>query len=99
MPYPQIQDNKDGVTIIIGPFYKSINLTVTMIIKIKQILQFDPMKKKIQTEHFPITVEAHEYDLAYDQESYEFRHCFEACEIYEGNELKPNHNCIRKKMS
>ncbi|CAF4017524.1 unnamed protein product [Rotaria sordida] len=31
MPYPQIQDNKDGVTIIIGPFYKSINLTVTMI--------------------------------------------------------------------
>ena len=30
-------------------------------------------------------------------ESYEFRNCLEACEIYQGNELKPDHNCIRKK--
>ncbi|CAF1689805.1 unnamed protein product, partial [Adineta ricciae] len=30
IPYRQIQDNKDGITIIIGPFHKSTNLTATM---------------------------------------------------------------------
>ncbi|CAF0882096.1 unnamed protein product [Adineta steineri] len=120
IPFRQIQDNKDGITIIIGPFHKSTNLTATMMmfnqsrfhtnftkmIPIKssiidqknQTNTTSPLdEKKIQTERFPITVEAHEYDLAQDQESYEFRNCLEACEIYEGNELKPDHNCIRKK--
>ena len=138
IPFRQIQDNKDGITIIIGPFHKSTNLTATMMmfnqsrfhtnftkmIPIKSsildqknqtntTLQSDG--KKTHAEHFPIRVEAHEYDLAHDQgtddflpilidfsrisilESYEFRNCLEACEIYEGNELKPDHNCIRKK--
>ncbi len=136
IPFRQIHDNKDGITIIIGPFHKSTNLTATMMmfnqsrfhanftkmIPIKSSIidqknqtnttnQSD--EKKTQTERFPITVEAHEYDLAHDQgsllfflsfisfnfllESYEFRNCLEACEIYEGNELKPDHNCIRKK--
>lgn len=30
IPFRQIQDNKDGITIIIGPFHKSTNLTATM---------------------------------------------------------------------
>jgi hypothetical protein len=30
-------------------------------------------------------------------ESYEFRNCLEACEVYEDDELKPDHNCIRQK--
>ncbi|CAF3322188.1 unnamed protein product [Rotaria sp. Silwood1] len=117
--YRQIQDNKDGITIIIGPFHKSKNLTATMMIFNqsrfhKNFTKMIPIKpsiidkkneknttiqideKKIQSEHFPITVEAHEYNLTHDQESYEFRNCLEACEIYEGSELKPNHNCIRK---
>lgn len=142
IPYRQIQDNKDGITIIIGPFHKSKNFTATMMMFNqsrfhKNFTKMIPMKtpitdkksevnitshlneKKVQTEHFPITVEAHEYNLAHDQgitflnafcllyiffwktflilESYEFRNCLEACEIYEGNELKPDHNCIRKK--
>ena len=29
IPFRQIQDNKDGITIIIGPFHKSTNLTAT----------------------------------------------------------------------
>ncbi|CAF3798177.1 unnamed protein product [Rotaria sp. Silwood1] len=117
IPYRQIQDNKDGITIIIGPFHKSKNFTAsiimfnqtrfhtnfTKIISIKSdyknqtntTIHID--KEQIQQENFPMTVEAHEYDLAHDQESYEFRNCLEACEIYEGNELKPDHNCIRKK--
>lgn len=139
IPFRQIQDNKDGITIIIGPFHKSTNLTATMMmfnqsrfhtnftkmIPIKSTIidqknqtntTNESDEKKIHHDHFPITVEAHEYDLAHDQgisfhfffiflilefcfllESYEFRNCLEACEIYEGNELKPDHNCIRKK--
>jgi len=139
IPFRQIQDNKDGITIIIGPFHKTTNLTATMMmfnqsrfhtnftkmIPIKSIINDQKNQtnttsqsdeKKTHTERFPITVEAHEYDLAHDQgisffilfysfflslyfilESYEFRNCLEACEIYEGNELKPDHNCIRKK--
>jgi hypothetical protein len=90
IPFRQIQDNKDGITIIIGPFHKSTNLTATMMmfnqsrfhtnftkmIPIKSTIidhknqtnttaQSD--EKKIQTEHYPIAVEAHEYDLAHDQ--------------------------------
>ncbi|CAF1201664.1 unnamed protein product [Adineta ricciae] len=120
IPYRQIQDNKDGITIIIGPFHKSTNLTATMmmfnqsrfhtnftkIIPIKTsigdqknltntTIQSD--EKKTPMDHFRISVEAHEYDLAHDQESLEFRNCLEACEIYERNELKPDHDCIRKK--
>ncbi len=138
IPFRQIQDNKDGITIIIGPFHKSTNLTATMMmfnqsrfhtnftkmIPIKSTIidqknqtntTIHSDEKKTHTERFPISVEAHEYDLAHDQgisyilfyhplvflflilESYEFRNCLEACEIYEGNELKPDHNCIRKK--
>lgn len=142
IPFRQIQDNKDGITIIIGPFHKSTNLTATMMmfnqsrfhanftkmIPIKSSLvdlknqtntTAHTDEKKMQTEHFPMSVEAHEYDLAHDQgkllsvavlmvglisvlgfsvlESYEFRNCLEACEVYQGNELKPDHNCIRKK--
>jgi len=139
IPFRQIHDNKDGITIIIGPFHKSTNLTATMMmfnqsrfhtnftkmIPIKSSIidqknqtntTIHSDEKKIHNERFPITVEAHEYDLAHDQgihflhlssklflffrilflESYEFRNCLEACEIYEGNELKPDHNCIRK---
>jgi hypothetical protein len=95
IPFRQIQDNKDGITIIIGPFHKSTNLTATMmmfnqsrfhtnftkIIPIKSTvidqknqtnttIQSD--EKKLHTEHFPITVEAHEYDLAHDQGSIVF---------------------------
>ncbi|CAF1105623.1 unnamed protein product [Rotaria sordida] len=112
IPYRQIQDNKDGITIIIGPFHKSKNFTASMmifnqtrfhtnftkIITIKSDFKnqtnttIHTDKEQIQQEHFPMTVEAHEYDLAHDQESYEFRNCLEACEIYEGNELKPDHN-------
>jgi hypothetical protein len=90
IPFRQIQDNKDGITIIIGPFHKSTNLTATMMmfnqsrfhtnftkmIPIKSTIidqknetnttsQSD--EKKSQTEHYPIAVEAHEYDLAHDQ--------------------------------
>jgi hypothetical protein len=136
IPYRQIQDNKDGITIIIGPFHKSTNLTATMmmfnqsrfhanftkLIPIKSTIidqknqtniTVHSDEKKNETQHFPLSVEAHEYDLAHDQgiyyffsysydllfvlESYEFRNCLEACEIYQGNELKPDHNCIRKK--
>ncbi|CAF1197954.1 unnamed protein product [Adineta ricciae] len=32
-----------------------------------------------------------------DQESYNFRHCLETCEIYQDAEFKPDHNCIRNK--
>ena len=92
IPFRQIQDNKDGITIIIGPFHKTTNLTATMMmfnqsrfhanftkmIPIKTsiidqknqtntTIQSD--EKKVHTEHFPITVEAHEYDLAHDQGS------------------------------
>jgi hypothetical protein len=90
IPFRQIQDNKDGITIIIGPFHKSTNLTATMmmfnqsrfhtnftkIIPIKSsiinqknqtntTIQLD--EKKTHIERFPISVEAHEYDLAHDQ--------------------------------
>ncbi|CAF0724968.1 unnamed protein product [Rotaria sordida] len=119
IPYRQIQDNKDGITIIIGPYHKSINFTAPMIIfnqsrfhrnftkmisikhsiineKNETITKIQLDEKRIQQKHFPIRVEAHEYNLVQDQESSEFRNCLEACDIYQGNELKPNHNCIRK---
>ncbi len=131
IPYTQIQDNKDGMTIIIGPVHKSVNLTATMMMFNQSRFQTNftkiiPIKtdsknqsivlKENQThsKHFPISIEAHEYNLARDQgiqfsfffffskfdsllESYEFRNCLELCEVYEHNELKPDHNCIRKK--
>ena len=90
IPFRQIQDNKDGITIIIGPFHKSTNLTATMMmfnqsrfhanftkmIPIKSSLvdlknltntTVHTDEKKLHTEHFPMSVEAHEYDLAHDQ--------------------------------
>ncbi len=130
IPYNEIQDNKDGMTIIIGPVHKSMNLTTTMmmfnqsrfqtnftkIIPIKTDSK-NPMivlkKNQIHSQQFPISIEAHEYNLIHDQgihffllflfqfnfrlESYEFRHCLESCEVYQHNELTPDHNCIRKK--
>ena len=30
-------------------------------------------------------------------ETYEFRNCLEACEVYIHKELQPDHDCIRKK--
>ena len=90
IPFRRIQDNKDGITIIIGPFHKSINVTeetmmlnqsrfhtnFTRIIPIKPSIieqknqsnvTIQSNEDKSQTEHIPITVEAHEYDLAHDQ--------------------------------
>ena len=84
IPFRRIQDNKDGITIIIGPFHKSRNLTSNMMminqtrfhtnftkmISIKPSIideQNQTNKETIETKHFPITVEAHEYDLAHDQ--------------------------------
>lgn len=90
IPFRQIQDNKDGITIIIGPFHKSTNLTATMMmfnqsrfhtnftkmipIKTSVLEQKNETnttvqsdEKKLHTGLFPITVEAHEYDLAHDQ--------------------------------
>lgn len=84
IPYRQIQDNKDGITIIIGPFHKLANLTATImmfnqsrfhanfttIIPIKNDSKnqtIDYNEGKNQSKHFPMTVEAHEYNLAYDQ--------------------------------
>jgi hypothetical protein len=80
IPYRQIQDNKDGITVIIGPFHKSKNLTatITMLNQSRFYTNFTkimPIKNQTiglnknlnQTKHLPITVEAHEYNLAYDQ--------------------------------
>ncbi|CAF2049800.1 unnamed protein product [Rotaria magnacalcarata] len=52
---------------------------------------------KAEAEHFPLNLEVHEHHHAHDQESYEFRKCLDVCKIYQDNELKPDHNCIRKK--
>jgi hypothetical protein len=90
IPFRQIQDNKDGITIIIGPFHKSTNLTATMmmfnqsrfhtnltrIVPIKSSIvdmknsnnaTINSNEKKTRVEHYPLSVEAHEYDLAHDQ--------------------------------
>jgi hypothetical protein len=84
IPYTQIQDNKDGMTIIIGPVHKSVNLTATMMMFNQSRFQTNftkiiPIKtdsknqsivlKENQThsKHFPISIEAHEYNLARDQ--------------------------------
>ncbi|CAF2334902.1 unnamed protein product [Rotaria sp. Silwood2] len=95
IPYRQIQDNKDGLTIIIGPFHKSTNFTATMMIfnqsrfhrnftkmipikpsiiieKNETITTIQLDEKKIQPEHFPITVEAHAYNLAHDQGTFSY---------------------------
>lgn len=143
IPFRQVQDNRDGITIIIGPFHKSTNLTATMMMlnqsrfhtnftknlpqKSVNLDQKNQTNTTVHTDdktlhdgRYAISVEAQEYDLAHDQgrssyslclrfyfqftnisfchlESYEFRNCLESCEVYEGNELKPDHNCIRKK--
>jgi hypothetical protein len=73
----------------------------------------DLNQKKTQSGRFPMTVKTHEYNIIHDQgiylfiylifiirfflESSEFRHCLESCEIYEDNELTPDHDCIREK--
>lgn len=95
IPFRQIQDNKDGITIIIGPFHKSTNLTATMMMFNQSrfhtnFTKMIPMKpsvldqknqtnttlqsdeKKIHSDHFPIKIEAHEYDLGQDQDIGDF---------------------------
>ena len=95
IPFRQIQDNRDGITIIIGPFHKSTNLTATMMmfnqsrfhanftkmipVKTSSIdsknetnTTINPDEKKVPTEHYPMSVEAHEYDLAHDQGTVDF---------------------------
>jgi hypothetical protein len=70
-----------------------------------------PIKTNSNENPIPLTVEAHEYHQGYFiffyfliinsnylyLESYEFLHCLESCEVYEGKEFKPDHDCIRKK--
>jgi hypothetical protein len=83
--YHEIQDNKDGLTIKIGPFCKATNLTLIMMMFNQSCFHanFTKMisvksdsktqitnKPKLPTEHFPMSVEAYEYDLAHDQGIY-----------------------------
>lgn len=90
IPFRQISDNKDGITIIIGPFHKSTNLTATMMMfnqsrfhtNFSRLLPIQTSSynltqtanstdreetKKFGSNHYPVHVEAQEYDLAHDQ--------------------------------
>ncbi|CAM4763374.1 unnamed protein product [Rotaria magnacalcarata] len=102
IPYRQVKDSKDGKTIIIGPFQKNFTKMIPVkssIIDKKHETNITILSDEIkaEAEHFPLNLEVHEHHHAHDQESYEFRKCLDICKIYQDNELKPDHNCIRKK--
>jgi hypothetical protein len=58
IPYHQIQDNKNEITIIIGPLRKLINLKVIM-------MMFN--QTRFYTKYFPMTVGEHTSNRVYDQ--------------------------------
>ncbi|CAF0930917.1 unnamed protein product [Didymodactylos carnosus] len=75
IPFHQIQDNKDGITIIVGPFHKAnqlhsnqsrFNANFSTIIPQKKF--FSHSENDRTFEHgLPLRVEAQEFDLAVDQ--------------------------------
>ncbi|UJR13458.1 hypothetical protein I4U23_000472 [Adineta vaga] len=89
--YQRIEDEHNSITMIIGPFLKLTNSSISFNVTKQMILKND------LDNQTTIRIDLNEGRSTSDQESYDFRHCLELCEIYEDEEFKPDHNCIRRK--
>ncbi len=70
IPYREIQDHKHGITIIIGPFHKSFNLTINnqsrFCINFTKILPIKTQTIDSDKQQIPMTVKAQTFNLAVD---------------------------------
>lgn len=96
IPHRRMSSDGDGIIIVIGPFHKPTTSATRHITLKSDENNVDSIagtsdRGKFLSLAMPIVSK---FDSV---ESYEFRHCLETCEVLDEEELKPDHDCIRKK--